>query len=75
MILIFDELNKEQLSGLANLCFDLAKISFASIFIPAENFTKDVYILVGSKIALTFIGLAFTRSALILLKLKENIIK
>ncbi|HZE87826.1 MAG TPA: hypothetical protein VE090_06540 [Methylomirabilota bacterium] len=34
MKIIF-ELNKEQLTGLANLCFDIAKGAFITVFIPA----------------------------------------
>jgi len=62
--------NKDQLNGLAKLCFDLAKGSFIlSTTSPISSTPADA-LLSGAKSLL--LGLAFTYAALILLKLKEQ---
>lgn len=33
----FQELNDDQLDGLAKLCFDLAKLAFALAILPAQT--------------------------------------
>lgn len=66
--------NNDQLSGLADLCFDLAKGAFGFVLLPAFTLT-DAPILSFMKIIIAiFSGLAFTYIALVLLKAKkENI--
>lgn len=75
MILISDELNRDQLSGLANLCFDLSKVTFAFVLVPPENVSGNIFQLITSKLYVVLIALAFTYAALVLLKLKEIVKK
>lgn len=67
--------NKDQLTGLANLCFDLCKVTFAFVLIPPENVTSNIFQLITSKLYVVIVGLAFMYTALILLKLKGEIRK
>ena len=65
-------LNKEQLDGLAKLCFDLAKGGFAlAVLAPATSSSLATFI---SGLRGLLIGLALTYLALILLRLKEQIV-
>ena len=65
---VFSELNRDQLDGLAQLCFDLAKGVFALILLPVSTiFQNPVLSLIKMFFALAA-GLAFTYAALVLLK-------
>lgn len=69
---VFSELNNDQLNGLAQLCFDLAKGSFALIIFPADKRFENPIMEIIKTFVLLITGLAFTYIALVLLKLKEN---
>lgn len=73
MIQIFKELNDDQLDGLANLSFDLARAAFILAILPAPSIPVDpingiLRILLG-----LFWGLACTYVALVLLKAKVRL--
>jgi hypothetical protein len=72
---IIGDLNKDQLDGLATLAFDLAKVAFAFMLLPAENPLGNFFLEIVSKMLTAIIGLAFTYLALVFLKLKEIIKK
>lgn len=66
------ELNKDQLDGLAKLCFDLAKASFVLILLVVQKLSENPIDAI-MKISIGLLaGLAFTYAALVLLKLKEK---
>lgn len=67
------ELNKDQLDGLAKLCFDLAKGAFLLVFAPYSEITKEPLVATLKMFIGLIGGLAFTYVALVLLKLKENV--
>lgn len=69
------ELNKDQLDGLAKLCFDLAKAAFILIITPFNEFTKDPLTAIIKMLISLIGGLAFTIVALVLLKVKERVKK
>ena len=73
--IFFDDLNKDQLDGLAELSFSLAKVVFAFILLPANNIFNNINFEIISKIITTIMGLAFTVLALVILKLKEKVKK
>lgn len=64
-------LNKDQLEGLAKLCFDLAKGGFAFAFFPSV-IIPDMLLKVVSMVTGLLIGLAFTYIALLLLQYKRS---
>lgn len=66
------DLNKDQLSGLASLSFDLAKVAFIVMLFPAQNPLDSLVMEIVSKMLAGIIGLAFTYLALLSLKLKEE---
>lgn len=67
-MIFINELNDEQLKGLADLSFDLAKGAFALAVFPIIGGRKPIEIL-----AAAMVGVAFTYAALILLKLKGKL--
>lgn len=69
----FSELSNDQLTALANLCFDLAKGSFAFAFLPATEGISSNPQLILKILLSTLIGLAFTDRGLLLLKMKERL--
>lgn len=70
--MILENFNRDQLNGLAKLCFDLAKGAFLIALFPAPNLQEN-YILASLKVILGLVvGLAFTYIALVLLKSKEQ---
>ena len=69
---VFSELNRDQLDGLAQLCFDLAKGSFAIILFPTTTYSHNPMLALVKMFAAFIAGLAFTYTALLLLKLKDN---
>jgi hypothetical protein len=72
---IIGELNKDQLDGLAKLCFDLAKASLVIALLPATSIPSNpIFALVKMLIGLVW-GLAFTYLALVILKAKEKLTK
>jgi hypothetical protein len=73
MLNLLKDPNKDQLSGIANLCFDLSKASFIVVLLPTQNSSDGILQLIMSKLITIFIALAFTYAALVLLKLKENV--
>lgn len=73
MLNLLKDPNKDQLSGIANLCFDLSKASFIVVLLPTEKSSDGILQLIMSKLITIFIALAFTYAALVLLKLKENV--
>lgn len=72
---VLNDPNKDQLSGLADLCFDLSKAAFVIILLPADSTSKGIYELIMSKLVTVFIALAFTYAALLLLRAKEDVKK
>lgn len=72
---LFDDLNKDQLDGVAELCFSLAKGAFVLIIYPSEKRFEEPVIEIIKIFMLLTTGLAFTSLALILLKAKEKIKK
>lgn len=64
-------LNKEQLSGLANLCFDLAKGAFAVGLFPAASINSSNFLVIASNIVVGItVGVAFVYAALVILQIK-----
>lgn len=70
---MFDELNKDQLSGLANLCFDLAKGAIIFAFFPATQIGENFWLNIGRIIIALITGIAFTYYALLLLRAKGEV--
>lgn len=68
---LFQELDDEQLDGLARLCFDLAKVSFVIALFPTSDIFVEPLISIMKIVIPLFTGLAFTYAALLLLKLKK----
>lgn len=66
------KLNKDQLDGLAKLCFDLAKGAFALSILPVTNVTSDPLTEIGKILSGLFLGIALTYLGLIFLKRKEK---
>lgn len=66
------ELNKDQLDGLAKLCFDLAKGAFALSILPVATLTNNPFIEIGKILLGLFWGIALTCLGLIFLKRKEK---
>lgn len=66
------ELNDDQLDGLANLSFDLAKASLVLVFLPFSEITTNLLISVIKMLSGLFLGLVFVYLALVLLKGKER---
>ena len=64
-----NELNADQLNKLADLFFDLAKAAFVLAFISPSGSSKALFALLEVSKGIT-LGLAFTYSGLILLKIK-----
>lgn len=69
---IFQELNNDQLNGLANLCFDLAKGALFLAFFPASEVYDNFGIIILRTTVALFLGLVFSYIALVLLKLKDK---
>ena len=67
------DLNKDQLDGLAKLCFDLAKVVLGVSFVPSTTLYENFQLSLIRIIAGLLIGLAFIYLALVILKLKERI--
>ncbi len=65
--------NKDQLNGLANLCFDLAKGAFVLALLPAPDIAANPFLRVFNILVELFIGLAFSYAALVLLRIKGQI--
>lgn len=70
--MLLGELNKDQLNGLANLCFDLAKGAFGLALLPTPFIIKEPINGILRMFLAIFVGIVFTYSAIILLKLKER---
>ncbi len=68
---LFQELNKDQLQGLANLCFDLAKAEFVLMIVPAFESNIEVAGLIIRATVALISGLAFTAIGVLLLKDKK----
>lgn len=71
--LLLGELNKDQLSGLAELSFSLSKVVYALAIVPIENPSDDMILHISSKIATVIMALAVTMLALLFLKMKERV--
>ncbi|MBI2442275.1 MAG: hypothetical protein HYV40_00010 [Candidatus Levybacteria bacterium] len=69
---MIQELNKEQLTALSNLSFDIAKGSFATIILPVIDLQTDPVLSIARIMTAFIAGLAFTYFGLLLLKLKEG---
>lgn len=73
MIQIFKELNDDQLDGLANLSFDLARAAFILAILPAPSIPDNPGIGLFKILLGLFWGLVCTYMALILLKAKGRL--
>lgn len=73
MTLLLRDLNRDQLDGLAKLCFDLAKGAFGLTILAGIDITANLLIGMLKIIVSLFIGIALTYCALVILKVKENI--
>lgn len=71
-MLIFKEFKKDQLDGLAKLCFDLAKGAFLIAFFPTPQSMSNPFIALLNIFIGLLIGLAFTYCALLLLERKNT---
>lgn len=72
---VFQELNNDQLDGLAKLCFDLAKGSFALAILPSTSIPQDPVVGFVKVLMGLMWGFAFTYIALVLLKYKKGILR
>lgn len=68
---LFQQLNNDQLDGLARLCFDLAKAAFLLAIFPAVEVSSSIVISLLKMLIALLLGLVFTYIALVLLKRKE----
>lgn len=68
----FQELNNDQLNGLANLCFDLAKGALFLAFFPASEVYNSFGIVILRTLVALFLGLVFIQIALVLLRAKRR---
>ena len=66
------KLNNDQLSGLANLCFDIAKAAFVLALLPTQTDSANLILLITKITAGLLMGLVFTISALVLLKSRKR---
>lgn len=69
---LIGELNNDQLDGLANLCFDLAKGAFFLVLFPAAEIINNRGIVFLRTTIALLLGLVFTYIALVLLKAKAR---
>lgn len=69
---LFRELNRDQLNGLANLSFDLAKGAFAVSLFPAIEFGDNIFLQLLKIVLALLSGLAFTYIAVLLLREKRG---
>lgn len=67
---MFQELDKEQLNGLANLCFDLAKGSIALAVLPSFSVQENPLLGFFRIVLGLFWGVVFTWFAMVFLKRK-----
>lgn len=65
-------LNNDQLDGLANLCFDLAKGAIGLAILPSFITYEGVIVILIKVFFGLFWGLVFTYLAMLLLKVKEG---
>lgn len=72
-MVLFEELNRDQLTGLSNLCFDIAKGSLGLVFLSMTNLSDNLILGIVRVMFAFLMGLAFTYAALVLLKLKGQI--
>lgn len=73
MIQIFKDLNDDQLDGLANLSFDLARAAFILAIFPASGIPADPLMGIFKIVLSLFWGLVCTYIALVLLNAKKKI--
>jgi hypothetical protein len=66
------ELNKEQLTALSNLSFDLAKGSLLLSFFPFRGATMDIISTIMLSLTALLAGVAFTLVGLVILRLKTR---
>lgn len=66
----FQQLNNDQLNGLANLSFDLAKGSLLLALFPAAEVSNNLGIVILRTMVALLLGLVFTYMALVLLRSK-----
>jgi len=68
---LFQELNRDQLKGLSNLSFDLAKGQFIFVIVPTLDPNVGIIVLTIRIILALLTGIAFTIIGVLLLKSKE----
>lgn len=69
---VLEELNNDQLDGLARLCFDLGKVAFILALFPAPSIPNDPVIAPIKMLIGLFWGLVFVYLALVILRVKRG---